>query len=798
MTRKNLRPWLLLFGLYLLIALAVTWPATLDLGGSFIGHPTGDSYEMGHHLWWFSHALKTGEPVFYQSLLAYPDGLGGLSLWSNPLQFFPAWALAFVMPVAMAYNVQVLLTLALNGLAMAYMVSRLAERECWPGAGKRWYPPAVLAGAAYLAFPMAQGHLFAGHGGLLVMWPAAFWVDALLELRANPRRGAFIRAALWAFVTPWGHTLQAIFVVLPVGGIFALLQLLRREWRAAALTIASVAVGMILLAAWVLPVASDAFSDTYTGDQGYLTFSADVLSPLTPSHLNPLLGQVFLPYNARILGTNISEGYGYWGIIGLILMALGLWKIRISRWFLPLLILATVLSFGPVLHILGRPATLRLDNIDTFVTMPWAFLYNLPGFSLARTPGRFGFAVALAAVPMMAAGAAFLYGLRISKSARTGLLLVLTVLLLADYQLAMPFPIADARVPEPIAALRDRDDVRAVMDMPWGNLLAAKRGLYLQTVHEKPLIAGQVTRRTPVSPAKLTVLEDTLDLALLDAAGVDAIIAHKVYASETLMERLRASATLIYEDSELALFEVPDAQFASTFFMATGEQTSSSYDLHFYAPEAGWVTLNASVRANARNFSMLLDGKTFRAFELEGRQELESAVYLSEAGYHTVTLALTPDCPTLFSSDLIQCQGLAVEYAYVTPVSDPVSTQVHTLENGIRLESATVQADGVAGSNVQVRLWWSFSQGALGTDLRFMKILGADGQEIAGTDGGYGAQQPGAVVSDVITLFVPPNIPAGTYQVVAGWYRYPELTRYAVEGERDGLIPVGELRIRQP
>src|SRR5664279_3031209 len=122
------RSWVLhlaVCGFYLLIAVIVTYPLIAQLSTAFVGFVYGDAYETAQHLWWIRHALQTGQPVFYQSMLGYPNGIDGVTLWANPLQFFPAWLFAFVMPLASAANVQILLTLALNGWAMFYLMRYL-------------------------------------------------------------------------------------------------------------------------------------------------------------------------------------------------------------------------------------------------------------------------------------------------------------------------------------------------------------------------------------------------------------------------------------------------------------------------------------------------------------------------------------------------------------------------------------------------------------------------------------------------------------------------------------------------
>jgi hypothetical protein len=104
---------LAVFGFYLLLAILVTWPLVTVMSTRMAGFGYSDAYEMGHHIWWFKHALQTGQPLFYQSMMGYPNGIEGITLWAHPLQFFPAWLLAFVLPLPVAYNVMLLVSMAL-------------------------------------------------------------------------------------------------------------------------------------------------------------------------------------------------------------------------------------------------------------------------------------------------------------------------------------------------------------------------------------------------------------------------------------------------------------------------------------------------------------------------------------------------------------------------------------------------------------------------------------------------------------------------------------------------------------
>lgn len=671
------RLWLLIFGLYVLVAIIITWPLVTDLSGQLIGHSTGDAYEMGHHIWWFTYAFKTGEPLFYQTLMAYPDGVQGISLWSNPLQFFPAWLFALVMPVAAAYNITILLTMALNGAAMAYLVKRIAKREGWQGAEVGFYAPAILAGLAFEAFPIFQGHLFGGHAGLLVMWPVAFYVDALYRLNDAPSRRNILRTALWFLVSPWGHTVQAICVLLPVTGLFVVAQGWRRAWGAAFRTCLAAGVGAILLAAFVFPVAADTFADdTYTGDQGYVMFSADLLGLVSPSFMHPLLGQ--MEYTHRVLGVNITEGFAYYGAVAAALSVIALWKRRGARWWGLLALMSAILALGPLVKIFDQPMVLRLDNFESFITMPWAFMYDLPGFSLARAPGRFSFTTALAAAVLIGYGASLLWRLKW----RVPVMIILAAVILFEYQAAWPFPTVPANIPAQIANLKQDVDVRAVFHVPSGNLLAAKEAIYLQTAYQKPMIAGQVTRRTPVSPAKLGILEGTLDPALLRQEGVDVVIAHKNYLNTPLLMRLQLQlGNPVWEGGRFAVYRVPsvDAPIGVLSVPAPdvvdgGQRIPTQSDSYIYAPATGTVLFSGNVSANGRDLALWLiapDGseQLYGAWPLNGNMTISERISLPSAGYYTVRLSLGESCPSLNPSQTLVCRPLTTENLTITPDS---------------------------------------------------------------------------------------------------------------------------------
>lgn len=785
----HLTTHLLIYALYGLVALLITWPLATQLTTHLAGYPFGDAHEMTRHIWWIKYALQTGQPLIDQPLLGYPAGMSGVILWSNPLQFFPAWLLAFVLPLPAAYNTFVLLTLALNGWAAYWFLHRLTGQPI----------AAFLAGLAFMAAPTLQGHLAGGHGGLLVQWPLpilayhSMALTGLLPPPAAPRtsRRQILLTAAFIFITPLGHTLQLIYAVLPLLAVIGLTCLIRRDGRALLRLIAAALIGLTLLIIFLLPVFSATFgTSAYTDEGGGVDFSADLLGIITPSFNHPLYGQ--WQYTHRVLGINIVEGSSYVGLVAALIALLALWRVKAARWWLGLAVLAWIASLGPLLKLYDTPITAIIGGYPTAITLPWALISDLPGFSLARTPGRFNFLLALAVAVWVGLGVA--YGLsrwHIRRPALRYLLAAtLAALILLDYQSFWPLPTTDARIPSAVANLAQDSTIRAVYNLPWDNLLAAKDALWLQTAHRQPMIAGQVTRRTPVSPAKLNLLQNTLDPLLLDQAGVDVLIIHKHYdtGSHLLNAARAAFAQPAYEDENLALFRLPPLTSAAPPALHSFQPPAASPNrstLNLYAPAAGWLNLTFNHAGAAPAFRLSLDGQSLREWPAAAfTGHMSVALPIPAAGYYVITADQLPPCPELRATPLVCPQSAPAITTGTTLIPDLLDQPIDW-ERGVHLLAAA-HTPPIPAQPLTLNLWWRFDQPITEQDIRFIKIVDGQGTVIAEDDRSLGAHPPAAGWLDSLTLQLPPDLPAGTYSIYAGWYTYPDLTRFPLRSSPPG------------
>ena len=776
---------------YLLTAVMITWPLLPNIGTHLVGFPYGDAGEMARHIWWYNHALRTGQAPFFQPLLAYPDGMpGGVLLWSHPQQFFPAWLLAFALPLPAAANLSLLLYMALNGWAMWLLARRLLGTDGGP---------ALLAGLVYMAAPTFQTHLAGGHAGLMVGWPLPLYAWALLRLREQPSLRRALLAALFFFLSATGHILQAIYAALPVTATALLLLLRRRERRALAWSTLAAGIGAAALGLFLLPVVTETFGTAaYTEEGGFVRYSADLLAIITPSFFHPVYGALDFP--RRVLGVNLEEGTLYAGLVAGALALIGVWRWPQARGWLLLALTAWLLALGPLLKIFDTPLRLTIGGWETFVALPWALLQNLPGFSLARTPGRASFALALAVAALAGLGALALWQRARCGGVRRGLFVALAALTLLDYQFFWPLPLIPADIPSAVHDLARRGDVRAVLNLPWRSTIAAKDALYLQTAHQRPLVAGHVTRSTPVSPAKLTLLEQTLDAALLNAAGADIVIVHRehVTADYEAFARQRLGRPT-YEDARLLLFDAPasDAPPALRTWTPPLGAVTDRVAAYAFAPEAGVVDIAGTLVGDGRAAALLLDGAPIHRWTVSGETAFRVPLPLQAGAYHTVTLALEPPCPQGYGPAL-RCRTVTasdLRFGRYRPGAGADFAPV-TFGRGVTLAFADVE---LAGEALSVRLLWRFAQPLTDADVRFVHVVCADGPPLAQLDSALGAVSAGTAWAETLTLPLADARPPGACRVYAGWYTYPDLARFPVltdvAGARDGLALLGTVGV---
>ncbi len=210
-----------------------------------------------------------------------------------------------------------------------------------------------------------------------------------------------------------------------------------------------------------------------------------------------------------------------------------------------------LLALGPFVHVAG---------VNTFVPGPWALLRYVPIVGLARTPARFSIVLMLILAVLFAAALTWI-GQRWPR--RRALILGVASALLVFELLPVPRVLYSAEVPAIYHHVAAAPGDERVLELPfgmrdgtssYGNFTA--RSQFFQTVHEKPLAGGYLSRitkqrvadarRDPMVSALMTLSEGgTLDPALdAELARLGPSLVSRARIGFVVIDRDRASGAL--------------------------------------------------------------------------------------------------------------------------------------------------------------------------------------------------------------------------------------------------------------
>ena len=800
LSRQPYQLWLAILA-YLLAALYVTAPIHSELSSRFLGGEAGDVYESARHIWWYKTALQTGEDVFHHSMLGYPEGFRAARLWANPLQFFPMWLFAYFVPLPLAYNAGVLLTLALNGWSMYVLARRMIVSS--------YRFPAFVAGLVFILFPAIQGQVLEGHIGTLVQWPVPLLIMFLFDYADHGGKRRLVISALLFMLTALGSTAQVVYLLAPLIFLFVLARIHRRDQVGALRAMVVVAVGCAGLLIFLSPVLADMLANPQLAATPVIApRGIDLLSAIRPSIANPFWSNI-ASISQPVGESNLGGRAGYIGVIGAFLILLGVMTRREARWFLLTGFVSWLLALGPLLRVNDQVAVGSIGGYPAVVPLPFAVFSQLPIVQLAQNPAHFLFLFAAMVSLLAGFGTAVCCSSRLIQRrgpfAQLGIAVIFVLLLAEDYKLFASFPSVTAEIPREIHNLWRRRDIRAIHNVPHDDARVIKEALYLQTAHAKPLIAGQNTRIFSVERARLALLAK-LRPPLLQEAGADIVIINKARAIENGQLDLyhwRARQELgepLYEDQRFAVYETPERRDrAPAVYSPVAE--AQSHVTFIYKEQPGWLQFDAVLEAVNRNAHLSLNNSPLEAIQVNGRIPLSIALPIDRRGYHTLRIAPDPPCPERFDTSVLNCQRVTVENVSIDVLSDGAIYDPIRIDDGIVL-AGYLLPEASAGDSIKIRFWWRFEADRSENDVRFVHVLDAEGRLVPGSppDHHFGAMPAGSELTETVALDKSLLEP-GDYRVLTGWYELPQAIRYDVltdvEGAQDDTVVLGAIRIRE-
>jgi hypothetical protein len=493
-------------GLYLLLAVAATWPLAAQAGDSVfgLGTPPLNVWAIG---WVLRQLPREPWHLFdancfypYPRSLAFSEHLFVPSLLAAP------WAFA-TGNLVLAHNAVALLTLALAGLGM-YLLCR------------------DLTGDGVAAF--GGGILYAFHTWNLnelirLQILSNAWFPFLLLALLRFFRAPSARSAVAAGASYAAQSLSGMYwaLYLPLVTAPVILVLARRHpgpWRARLPLVASLGGALAVTALFALPYVQN-------GREFGLYREAPAPIPVD-RYLDVLPGNLLY---ADVLGTaRPNENAAHFlGFSAVALALFGLWRPGarpdgLAGWR------GLVLLFVGAGFLLSLGPRITMGPWD-LLPGPYAALYEfVPGFRHVRYPERFALVLVLGLAPLVAEGLA-----RLRAGAGPGLALAACGLLFVEH-LSVPLALEPlpppARMPEVYRWLATQDDVRVVAEVPSTHYWMERSDaapMYFSTVHWKETPQGFTGYFPPVTNFvrwRLFHFPDPESVEFLRKFGVDTVV----------------------------------------------------------------------------------------------------------------------------------------------------------------------------------------------------------------------------------------------------------------------------------
>ena len=490
------------FAFFAMLAVVYSMPFLKDIGST----AAADGYMNPHGFWWFSKALGSFRNPFYTDYFFYPQGA---NLAFHGGTAFSGFLLTLPISMLVGYNEAVNVAHFLGYLLCGYFTFLLAFDLTRHKAG------AVIAGITFATLPYHYNSVPVHMITTSLQWIPLYLLMLKRMVETSGKKWVIASGLVFAVILLTDQMQTIIsFLVTIILFVFTLFRRegawwrfsLRREWFRHVVhfslvgLIAAIA-GSFYLYAFLdfLRNSRDVLKVGMFDHGGANEMSADLLGFLLPPMYNPFWGDSFSFF------TSHWRNSMFLGYVPLVLSFIGVvafTRERSVRIILAITVFSFIVTLGPTLHLNNH-----WDWNGNFLKLPFFFLSELPIFESIRTPFRFQ--------PLTGLGIALLasYGVvRVQeklKGKQWGAIIpyiFATLVLLEFFPGKIDYP-KGGSVPKLYREMARDSEPYTVLELPLSRWSSMERNgssspsgvLYYQTVHNKRLFNGFISRTEPAS-----------------------------------------------------------------------------------------------------------------------------------------------------------------------------------------------------------------------------------------------------------------------------------------------------------
>lgn len=539
---------------YTVLALVFTYPLIARIGDVLIGRGN-DLWIFQWNNWWIRKAWVEGLNVYYTPYMFHPQGA---PLYFHSFSWFNSALWMVLRPLVgtvAAHNLTVLLGYITSGYTMYLLVRTLTDSQLG----------AFLAGVVFAFF----SHRGVNHLHLFSIQWMPLVILCLIQLDRTGRLLYGVGGGIALGLSALCGWQQLLLLGLWIAS-WLTYNTVAKRWENPRRTLVglSVTFGICLLLTGPLlwPITSKGL---FQGEAS-LTAGAlgeggtDLLTYFVPDDDHPLIRWGLLSgLHDRLYDVESGRNFAGLAAIALIIRAISNRRKESAFWALGALSFG-ILALGPELHVNGV--------VFPAIPMPYRLLDATLLGRILRRPARLNIVVSLFTAVLTGIGAADVLGQLVHHRRRYALFGLLAVVVFAE-QTVLPFRTAVPFQSDFFDQLRREAGRFAVADFPIGYLAHDKWYMYAQTLHERPMIGGHVSRvppqahdfidRVPVlrearggAPEAGELDDVSRQLGPLVGANVRYVILHKDRASSSRVNTWRRwfGVKPYYEDQRLVVF----------------------------------------------------------------------------------------------------------------------------------------------------------------------------------------------------------------------------------------------------
>ncbi len=498
----------------------------------------GDGLGNIWNLWWTNKAItELHQFPWHTTFLYYPYGTSLLTHTLNPFNGLMAIVLFRLMTQVQAHNFIVVFTFVVSGLTAFWLAREFTKSLA----------ACLIAGFIFTFseyhFSQAQGHL-----NLLSMEWVPLFVLCWYRLMTRPRVITAVCSVGVLFLVLLCDYYYFLYCVL-VGVLIFIWQWIRtRDWFFFLRSNYPRALGTFVLLTLitsgplVFSLLRLLMHDAPSGAHDPASFSLDVLGLLIPGRQWRFAGLTSFYWIGLNDQVEKSVHIGF----AVLLVLVYVWIRRkvvheaVRLWFL-IFVISAVIALGPVFHIANREILLPFTPYSVLVKL-------IPGMALGGMPVRMVMVSILAASVLAAIGFADLLGRARRSGAYVAIVTIVLAVLIFEY-LPGPLPARANPLPYFVSELKKLPD-GAVYDVRSSKFHA----LYYQTVHQRPMAFGYISRVSASVEAK------TRELQGVFAAG-DYERLYREYGFRYLilprdMNLVAALGQPLYQDNDAQIYDL--------------------------------------------------------------------------------------------------------------------------------------------------------------------------------------------------------------------------------------------------